>query len=123
MELPYASLHQLCAPFLDELDDLPAPQREALRVALGMAARRSARPLPGRPRRPLVSATLPDLLRAGKDWKMPVRLVEGASDRLPLVLTGVGTARPGGCPAARRRARQAFKPALGARAERSTALL
>ncbi|CAB58305.1 MULTISPECIES: NHL domain-containing thioredoxin family protein [Streptomyces] len=27
-----------------------------------------------------------------KDWKIPVRLVEGASDRLPLVLTGVDTA-------------------------------
>ncbi|MFJ2399351.1 AAA family ATPase [Streptomyces sp. NPDC087843] len=38
MELPYASLHQLCAPFLPELDDLPEPQRDALRVAFGMAA-------------------------------------------------------------------------------------
>ncbi|MFK0119572.1 AAA family ATPase [Streptomyces sp. NPDC090994] len=38
MELPYASLHQLCTPFLDELDTLPEPQREALRVAFGMAA-------------------------------------------------------------------------------------
>ncbi|KND37311.1 helix-turn-helix transcriptional regulator [Streptomyces acidiscabies] len=38
MELPYASLHQLCAPFLDALDDLPEPQRDALRVAFGMAA-------------------------------------------------------------------------------------
>ncbi|WP_031517444.1 ATP-binding protein [Streptomyces sp. NRRL F-5123] len=38
MELPYASLHQLCAPFLDELDELPEPQRDALRVAFGMAA-------------------------------------------------------------------------------------
>ncbi|MFI1380492.1 AAA family ATPase [Embleya sp. NPDC020886] len=38
MELPYASLHQLCAPFLGELENLPAPQRDALRVAFGMAA-------------------------------------------------------------------------------------
>lgn len=38
MELPYASLHQLCAPFLDGLGELPAPQRDALRVAFGMAA-------------------------------------------------------------------------------------
>ncbi|RPF30439.1 LuxR family transcriptional regulator [Streptomyces sp. TLI_185] len=38
MELPYASLHQLCTPFLDELDNLPEPQRDALRVAFGMAA-------------------------------------------------------------------------------------
>ena len=33
MELAYASLHQLCAPLLDRLETLPAPQREALRVA------------------------------------------------------------------------------------------
>ncbi|MGW9213468.1 helix-turn-helix transcriptional regulator [Embleya sp. NPDC055664] len=38
MELPYASLHQLCAPFLGELERLPTPQRDALRVAFGMAA-------------------------------------------------------------------------------------
>ncbi|GAA2332158.1 AAA family ATPase [Streptomyces kunmingensis] len=38
MELPYASLHQLCAPFLDQLEKLPEPQRDALRVAFGMAA-------------------------------------------------------------------------------------
>ncbi|MFF7209267.1 BREX system ATP-binding domain-containing protein [Streptomyces sp. NPDC008238] len=38
MELPYASLHQLCAPFLAEVDALPEPQRDALRVAFGTAA-------------------------------------------------------------------------------------
>jgi DNA-binding CsgD family transcriptional regulator len=38
MELPYASLHQLCAPFLGELEELPEPQRDALRVAFGMSA-------------------------------------------------------------------------------------
>ncbi|WP_439677370.1 helix-turn-helix transcriptional regulator [Embleya sp. MST-111070] len=38
MELPYASLHQLCAPFLDRLDELPKPQRDALCVAFAMAA-------------------------------------------------------------------------------------
>ncbi|MCX4597988.1 AAA family ATPase [Streptomyces sp. NBC_01549] len=38
MELPYASLHQLCAPFLAEVGALPGPQRDALRVAFGMAA-------------------------------------------------------------------------------------
>ncbi|MEU4659704.1 AAA family ATPase [Streptomyces sp. NPDC023723] len=38
MELPYASLHQLCTPFWDQLDELPEPQRDALRVAFGMAA-------------------------------------------------------------------------------------
>src|SRR3954469_16773772 len=38
MELPYAGLHQLCAPLLDRLDALPQPQQTALRVALGLAA-------------------------------------------------------------------------------------
>src|SRR5947199_7781975 len=37
MELPFAGLHQLCGPMLDRLHALPAPQREALRVALGIA--------------------------------------------------------------------------------------
>ena len=38
MELPYAGLHQLCAPLLDSLDALPEPQRAALRVAFGVSA-------------------------------------------------------------------------------------
>ena len=37
MELAYASLHQLCAPLLDRLDALPAPQRSALRVVFGLS--------------------------------------------------------------------------------------
>ena len=37
MELPFAGLHQLCTPLLDRLDALPAPQRDALCVALGVA--------------------------------------------------------------------------------------
>jgi hypothetical protein len=36
MELAYAGLHQLCAPMLDRLERLPAPQREALRTAFGL---------------------------------------------------------------------------------------
>jgi DNA-binding CsgD family transcriptional regulator len=36
MELAFAGLHQLCAPFLDSLDRLPAPQHEALRTAFGL---------------------------------------------------------------------------------------
>ena len=38
MELAFAGLHQLCAPLLDRLDGLPAPQREALRTAFGLSA-------------------------------------------------------------------------------------
>ncbi|MFD0597295.1 AAA family ATPase [Catellatospora coxensis] len=37
MELAYAGLHQLCGPMLDQLDRLPAPQRDALRSAFGLA--------------------------------------------------------------------------------------
>jgi len=38
MELAFASLHQLCAPFLDRLDQLPAPQHDALATAFGLRA-------------------------------------------------------------------------------------
>ena len=38
MELAYAGLHQLCAPLLDQLDRLPAPQRHALEVVFGLSA-------------------------------------------------------------------------------------
>ncbi|WP_027008048.1 helix-turn-helix transcriptional regulator [Conexibacter woesei] len=37
-ELPYAGLHQLCAPFLDRLDRLPGPQSAALRTVFGLGA-------------------------------------------------------------------------------------
>ncbi len=36
MELAFAGLHQLCGPYLNRLDDLPAPQREALDTTFGM---------------------------------------------------------------------------------------
>jgi predicted ATPase len=36
MELPFASVHQLCTPLLDRLDCLPGPQRDALGVAFGL---------------------------------------------------------------------------------------
>ncbi|MDT4946494.1 MAG: hypothetical protein QOH14_3227, partial [Pseudonocardiales bacterium] len=36
MELPFAAVQQLCSPFLDLVDRLPQPQREALGVAFGL---------------------------------------------------------------------------------------
>jgi hypothetical protein len=36
MELAFASLHQLCAPMLDRVGRLPAPQRDALEIAFGL---------------------------------------------------------------------------------------
>ena len=35
MELVYAGLHQVCAPFLERIDALPPPQRDALGTAFG----------------------------------------------------------------------------------------
>ncbi|WP_410638960.1 helix-turn-helix transcriptional regulator [Amycolatopsis sp. lyj-346] len=40
--MAYAGLHQLCAPFLDRLDRLPEPQRDALGTAFGLSS--GARP-------------------------------------------------------------------------------
>jgi DNA-binding CsgD family transcriptional regulator len=38
MELAFAGLHLLCAPFLDRLERLPPPQRDALGIAFGLLA-------------------------------------------------------------------------------------
>ncbi|MFI7065137.1 AAA family ATPase [Kribbella sp. NPDC050124] len=38
MEIPYAGVHQLCAPFLDHVHALPDPQRDALTTAFGLRA-------------------------------------------------------------------------------------
>jgi DNA-binding CsgD family transcriptional regulator len=37
MELPFAALHQLCRPMLDQLDALPEPQRSALATVFGLS--------------------------------------------------------------------------------------
>src|SRR5262245_29040576 len=42
MELPFAALHQLCAPMLDRLDALPEPQRDAMHGAFGLHPPRPA---------------------------------------------------------------------------------
>ena len=36
MEIPYAGLHMVSAPFLDGLEALPTPQGEALSIAFGL---------------------------------------------------------------------------------------
>jgi hypothetical protein len=40
MELGFAGLHQLCTPMLGRAERLPVPQREALRIAFGLATGR-----------------------------------------------------------------------------------
>jgi DNA-binding CsgD family transcriptional regulator len=38
LEMPFAALHQLCAPMIGQLGALPEPQQQALRVAFGLAS-------------------------------------------------------------------------------------
>jgi DNA-binding CsgD family transcriptional regulator len=38
LELAFAGLHQLCGPFLDRLEHLPGPQRDALGIAFGLSS-------------------------------------------------------------------------------------
>ncbi|HZC11459.1 MAG TPA: ATP-binding protein, partial [Mycobacterium sp.] len=38
MELAFAAVHQLCSPILEDANRLPAPQRDALRTALGLSS-------------------------------------------------------------------------------------
>ncbi len=65
MELPFAGLHQLCAPLLTGLERLPAPQRDALGTAFG-----------------LTSGARPDRFLVGLAF---LSLLSDAADRDPLV--------------------------------------
>ena len=65
MELAYASLHQLCGPLLDRLENLPPPQRDALRVVFGVT-----------------SGVPPDRFRVGLGV---LGLLSGAAEERPLV--------------------------------------
>jgi len=71
MELPFAGIHQLCATMLDRLDALPAPQRDALRVALGLTGG-------GVPDRFLVGLAVLSLLSAVAEERPLLCLVEDA---------------------------------------------
>jgi hypothetical protein len=48
LELPFAALHQLCAPLLGDLAALPEPQQRALRVVFGSSAGSAPGPVPDR---------------------------------------------------------------------------
>jgi DNA-binding CsgD family transcriptional regulator len=71
MELPFAGVHQLCAPMLDRLDTLPEPQRKALSVALGLAPGDS-------PDRFLVALAVLSLLSAVAEQQPLAGLVDDA---------------------------------------------
>jgi hypothetical protein len=65
MELPYAGLHQLCGPFLERLERLPTPQRDALGTAFGLR-----------------EGSAPDRFLVGL---AVLTLLSGVADELPLV--------------------------------------
>jgi DNA-binding CsgD family transcriptional regulator len=71
MELPFAGIHQLCAPLLDQLDALPQPQQDAVNVALGLASGDV-------PDRFLVSLAVLGLLSAAAEERPLLCLVEDA---------------------------------------------
>src|SRR5262245_27889792 len=71
MELPFAGIHQLCAPLLDQLDVLPLPQQNALNVALGLASGDV-------PNRFLVGLAVLGLLSAAAEEQPLLCLVEDA---------------------------------------------
>jgi DNA-binding CsgD family transcriptional regulator/tetratricopeptide (TPR) repeat protein len=71
MELPFAGIHQLCATMLDRLDALPAPQRDALSIALGLTAGEV-------PDRFLVGLAMLSLLSAVAEERPLLCLVEDA---------------------------------------------
>ncbi|WP_205864522.1 LuxR family transcriptional regulator [Planctomonas sp. JC2975] len=71
VELAYAGLHQLCAPLLDHLDALTAPQATALGVALGVQSG-------GAPDRFLVGLAVLNLFSAAAADKPLVCLVDDA---------------------------------------------
>jgi len=71
MELPFAGIHQLCAPVLDCLETLPPPQQAALNVALGLASGQA-------PDRFLVGLAVLGLLAAAAEERPLLCLVEDA---------------------------------------------
>ena len=71
MELPFAGVHQLCAPMFARLDALPKPQADALSVALGRSSG-------GSPDRFLVALAVLSLLSAVAEEQPLLCLVDDA---------------------------------------------
>ena len=71
MELPFAGIHRLCAPLVDGLEALAKPQRNALRVALGVSSGDA-------PDRFLVAVAVLSLLAASADERPVLCLVDDA---------------------------------------------
>ena len=71
MELPFATLHQLCLPLLERGDRLPAPQAAALRTAFGLSSGQQ-------PDRLLVGLAVLSLLADAAEARPLVGLVDDA---------------------------------------------
>jgi len=71
MELPFAAIHQFCAPLLGRLEVLAVPQQDALRVALGLASGDA-------PDRFLVAIAVLNLLAATAEERPVLCLVDDA---------------------------------------------
>jgi DNA-binding CsgD family transcriptional regulator len=71
MELPFAGIHQLCAPLLDRIELLAEPQQNALSVALGISSGAT-------PDRFLVAVAVLNLLAATADERPLLCLVDDA---------------------------------------------
>src|SRR5512133_3666965 len=71
MELAFAGIHQLCAPLIDGFDALAVPQRNALRVAVGLSSGAA-------PDRFLVAVAVLNLLAATADERPLLCLVDDA---------------------------------------------
>ena len=71
MELPFAGMHQLCAPLLGGLERLPRPQRDALATAAGLSAG-------DRPDRFLVGLAVLSLLSDAAEAQPLVALIDDA---------------------------------------------
>jgi len=94
-EFPYAALQRFCGPSLDRIDQLPAPQRDALAVAFGLAAGPA-------PNRFLVALAVLGLLSSLATDQPLLGLVddahwldEGSSLALAFVARRLGTERVG----------------------------
>jgi DNA-binding CsgD family transcriptional regulator len=88
MELAFAGLHQLCAPMLQRLQELPGPQRDALGVAFGLRAG-------GAPDRFLVGLAVLTLLSAAATEQPLVCLIDDAQwlDRASVQALGFAARR------------------------------
>ena len=71
MELPFAGMHQLCAPLLGGLERLPRPQRDALATAAGLSGG-------DRPDRFLVGLAVLSLLSDAAEAQPLVALIDDA---------------------------------------------